>query len=196
MADHQINNSPEVWKAVSGFPGYEVSDHGRIGTYWCRQIMHRGSDGTIRPMPLSLYLGTERKLLRPSISRGRPKVTLVKNGKRFYRLVYRLVLETFIGPCPPGHECRHLDGKPSNCFLINLAWGTHGENMLDRTKHGTNWDNRGMKCPAAKLTDTQVIEIRRLASQKVTQESISKLFNISRPNISHIIHRKRWRHIP
>lgn len=53
------------------------------------------------------------------------------------RFVHRLVLEAFIGPCPSGMECRHLDGNPSNNRLENLLWGTPLENANDRRRHGT-----------------------------------------------------------
>lgn len=41
---------------------------------------------------------------------------------RSSRPVHRLVLETFIGPCPDGQEARHLDGDATNNRLENLAW--------------------------------------------------------------------------
>jgi hypothetical protein len=45
-------------------------------------------------------------------------------GRRKDRLVHRLVLEAFVGPCPEGMECRHLDGDPANNRRENLCWGT------------------------------------------------------------------------
>lgn len=58
-------------------------------------------------------------------------------------LVHRLVLEAFVGPCPPGMECRHFpDRDPGNNRLDNLQWGTHQENEEDKETHGTR---RGWK---------------------------------------------------
>lgn len=54
------------------------------------------------------------------------------------RLVHRLVLEAFVGPCPPGHECCHRDGDPSNNCLDNLYWGTRSDNVRDAIQHGTH----------------------------------------------------------
>lgn len=50
-------------------------------------------------------------------------------------MVHHIVLTTFVGPCPEGLECRHLDGVKTNCRLSNLAWGTVTENAEDRKKH-------------------------------------------------------------
>ncbi len=49
--------------------------------------------------------------------------------------IHRSLLETFIGPCPEGMECRHLDGDPLNNNLGNLKWGTRYENMQDKIIH-------------------------------------------------------------
>jgi hypothetical protein len=43
-------------------------------------------------------------------------------GRRLTRRVAELVLETFVGPCPPGHELRFKDGNRLNCELANLEW--------------------------------------------------------------------------
>lgn len=51
--------------------------------------------------------------------------------------VHRLVALVFLGPPRDGDEVRHLDGKPSNNVVKNLAWGTHLENMQDMVRHGT-----------------------------------------------------------
>jgi hypothetical protein len=86
-----------------------VSDLGRV----------READGT---------LGTQKDY------NTRGKYLFFKN----YR-VHCAVLEAFVGPCPPGKECRHLDGNGQNNKLQNLKWGTRLENVQDSIKHGTNY---------------------------------------------------------
>lgn len=52
--------------------------------------------------------------------------------------VHRLVLEAFVGACPPGFECCHGDGDPANNALTNLRWDTRSSNVLDKVRHGAH----------------------------------------------------------
>ena len=64
-------------------------------------------------------------LLKPKkAGAGRLYVSLHKNGKRNNLYVHRLVLITFVGPCPEGMECCHKDDNPLNNRLENLRWDT------------------------------------------------------------------------
>lgn len=54
------------------------------------------------------------------------------NGKR-YR-VHRLVLETFVGPCPDGMECDHSDRNRRNNALTNLRWLPRTQNNRNTSK--------------------------------------------------------------
>lgn len=61
------------------------------------------------------------------------------DGKRSHPVyVHIMVLEAFVGPCPPGMECRHLNGNPADNRLANLEWGTPTQNNLDQVVHGTH----------------------------------------------------------
>lgn len=50
--------------------------------------------------------------------------------------VHRMVLETFVGPCPEGLEACHNDGNPLNNRLDNLRWDTKSANAQDTLQHG------------------------------------------------------------
>lgn len=50
--------------------------------------------------------------------------------------IYRLILEAFVGPCPLGMECCHLDDNHANNALSNLRWGTKEENQIDAIRNG------------------------------------------------------------
>src|SRR3990170_1323459 len=56
---------------------------------------------------------------------GYPSVGVYIDHIRKTRLVHRMVLETFVGPCPDGMECAHEDGVRTNCNLSNLQWKSH-----------------------------------------------------------------------
>ena len=104
-------------------------------------------------------------------------------------LVHRLVLFTFVGPCPLGMECCHADGTRTNNFLKNLRWDTHINNYVDAKKHGT------LRVGNAKLTESQVRQIRELASQGYLQKEIGKLFDVSPQTISATVLRHIWQHV-
>ena len=51
-------------------------------------------------------------------------------GRPRIHSVHRLVLEHFVGPCPVGMECHHIDHDKGNNHVSNLEWVTHSENIL------------------------------------------------------------------
>jgi hypothetical protein len=76
--------------------------------------------------------------IKPTINKrwGYAYVDL-RSGVRRNARVNVLMLETFIGPAPPGMECRHKDGNRLNNRLDNLCYGTRSDNMMDASRHGT-----------------------------------------------------------
>lgn len=154
----------ERWKVVSGYPKYEVSDLGRV----------RRGGKTLKTSP------------------GKQGYPLVSFDGRGNWKVHRVVLETFVGPCPPGKECLHRNGIKTDNRLKNLRWGTRKENMRDAVLHGTHvgLSNRGEGNPNAKLSDSDVAEIRRLKG-KISAKEISLRFGVQRDTIYSIHSGKR-----
>lgn len=114
----------EEWRPVPGFPGYEVSSRGRVRSV-SRIIAVVGQSPRVRQ--------GQNLICRPG-KVGYPTVVLGRGNRR---LVHRLVLEAFVGPCPPGMEACHNDGTRTNNHVDNLRWGTRQENVLDRYhRHG------------------------------------------------------------
>lgn len=134
------------WLPVPGYEGlYQVSD-----------------DGQVLSAPRATTRGGLLKYVYDS--HGYPGVTLTRDGiqKRFG--VHRLVALAFIGPRPDGLEIRHLDGNVANPAASNLAYGTHGENMTDKARHGTDHNLAKTHCPAGHPYDeanTALYEGRR-----------------------------------
>jgi hypothetical protein len=75
-----------------------------------------------------------RGLLRTPPAIGGYEVVHV--GVMGQQLVHRVVLETFVGPCPDGMECCHNDDVKTNNRLDNLRWDTHDANVADKVKNG------------------------------------------------------------
>ena len=128
----------EEWRPVVGWEDlYEVSDQGRVRSF--DRTVHCKNGRTRR------YKG---RLLKPRKDRdGHLKINLYKDGKPKTKFVHRMVLEAFVGSCPEGMECLHIDGNPANNCVDNLRWGTRGENMLDRVRHGSHHNASKTRCP-------------------------------------------------
>jgi hypothetical protein len=115
-------------------------------------------------------------------------------GRSDCRLVHRLVLEAFVGPCPEGMECRHdPDYNPGNCRLENLCWGTKKENGEDKVRHGTT--AKGERIGSAVLTEADVLEALVLRAAGESIASIARRFGVDRCSISGIFHGRTWRHV-
>lgn len=131
-------------------------------------------------------------------SGGHKRVTIfTKQGKKKY-LVHRLVAQAFI-PNPNNYpQINHIDGVKSNNHYSNLEWCTqsmntlHSYHVLGQKSPNNTW-TKGENNPGAKLTKSQVIEIRNLRqTSKLTQEQIAKLYNVSRHCILKILNNKSW----
>ena len=100
------------------------------------------------------------------------------------QLIHRLVLESFVGECPQGMECRHLDGNPQNNNLSNLRWGTHSDNVRDAVKHNNHVNQ--------KISNDTVRLIHKLwSTKKYSKAAIGRMFNISRGAVCDYINKKR-----
>lgn len=129
------------------------------------------------------------KWLRPFLISGRKTYGLYVKGdgrRARYRSAARLVLETFVGPCPPGMECCHKNDDRQDDWLENLYWGTHRENILDAVKN----DKRGS---ALNVMQVRVIH-HLLNSGELTYAAISRIFGLSVYNglVSNIARGKTW----
>jgi hypothetical protein len=115
--------------------------------------------------------------------------TVVVGGRSRY--VHRLVLETFVGPCPEGMEACHYDGDRSNNALSNLRWDTRAANAADRIRHGTT--RRGERAPGARLTNDLVRFIRCSPQSNLT---IARRLGMTRQAIGDVRRRRTWRNVP
>ena len=180
---------PVQYEEIAGFPGYRI---GTDGSVWSSR-RQRGQRGKARAGPIYYVSDTWRRLRPQRKSDGYIHAELYTgDGKPRYRRVHALVLEAFVGPCPAGQECCHQDGNRANCQLSNLRWGTRSQNMRERAAHGVQI---GSGHHNAKLTETDVKEIRRRHAAGTTQRSIAAAFNVSGSLICNIVNRKYWTHV-
>jgi hypothetical protein len=120
----------EEWRAVPGFPGYSVSDLGRVS-----------ADGVmVSPLPSSAR--------HVKAFNGKVSVTVS---------IAALVLRAFVGPPPEGKTlARHLDDDETNNKLSNVAWGSKSDNYIDAVRNDRiklNWVTDGTNNLRIKQTD-------------------------------------------
>lgn len=108
-------------------------------------------------------------------------------------LVHRRACEEVHGQPPDepdiqaAHNCGN--GHLGCCNPRHLRWATRVDNSMDRVEHGTH--NRGEKHKMAKLTEGQVLEIRRLEGE-ISRAEIARKFDVSAWNVACIHRRKSW----
>lgn len=155
-------------KQIPYAPGYCVSTDGVVYSLKTGQAMSARSYGKMQYKQVGFYGPTGKKLLK---------------------LVHSVVLETFVGPRPPGMVCRHLDGNSQNNRLENLTWGTPAENNADRARHGTlpQGSDNGM----AKLTEADVFQILTHRGW-LSVYTMANTFGVDFTNIGHIWNGKTW----
>ena len=162
-------------KQIKNFSNYSISTSGEI-------FSHK-------------RCGCKGGKLNPSSGpHGYQRVTLCKNGKVYFKSIHRLVLETFVGPCPKGMEACHNDGNPANNQLNNLRWDTHKENGKDMIRHETSpkGENHGM----AKLKEQDVRMIIYIyRTREFSQREIGKMFGVTHITVRNIVNKKTWKYI-
>ena len=188
------NSSGEVeYRLIPGWPGYVAGDDGSIWSCWIpggNVLGWRNTGNRQRRLKEKHVRSSKRNPDAPTYR----LVRLQGGGRSRHVAVHRLVLETFVGQCPPGQQCRHADGNASNNRRSNLSWGTCLENHADKVRHGTS--DKGEQNGRAKLTDSQVIEIRALRASGAKERDLMKRFGVGRSVLQRVYHRKSWKHIP
>lgn len=165
---------------VPGFPGYAISSDGRI---WSCKF----------PGPaLTPYRDTWRQM-HTAKNPIYVTICLRSNGRKATYYVHQLVLQIFIGPCPPSYEACHKDDNEENNHVSNLYWGTKKQNAEDKRRNGHL--PVGEKHFRTTLTIESVKEIRQLFLSGVPQKVIGRRFGIHQTTVSDICRRKVWRHV-
>lgn len=176
-----------IYREIPDFPDYSAGSNGQI---WRRRMV----SGQYKWIKLKIQNRC-----------GYRRVYLFRNGKRITRSVHHLVLESFVGPRPVGKEgCHSPDPTRSNNNLWNLRWDTHVVNSEDATKYRKKNGlpsptalnaTRGERSSFAKITEADVLEIRRMAYEGVFNQEIADRFGLYLTHISLIITGRSWGHV-
>lgn len=177
---------PATIKPIKGFPGYLVGNDGSVWSKW-----RWSSKGNKRGETVSYIGSTMKQMKARKHNGGYLTVAVRKDGKYYYFLIHRLVLETFIGPCPEGMECLHGDGSRTNNRVENLRWGTRQENCDDMVEMDRS--TYGERNARAKLTEDDVLDIVSMLKKGVSQSRIATKHGISQKAVSLIKMGVTWK---
>ena len=159
-------------RQIPGFPSYSITKTGRVWSNHSRKWLKLGVD-----------------------KQGRITTWLWREGRQYQQFVHRLLLQTYVGPCPVGMMSMHKDGDETNFRLDNLQWATMVQIAQARIDRGTNYmpDTRGERQGCSKLTEDQVHEIFSMyRTGRYLQRTLAELFGVTQSNISCIVTRKTW----
>ena len=167
-------------KQIPGYKDYYADTEGNI---WSKRIFYANKNGYLRKM-------------KPQIGRlGYLTIEIRKNTKRKTSLVHRLILETFVGPCPDGMQACHWDGVKANNNLWNLRWDTAKNNKKDSIRLKSVFLPKGEKHPNAKLNNFQVRIIKKYPQYRGCLRHLSEYFKVSSSHILNIRTGAKWGHI-
>jgi hypothetical protein len=118
---------------------------------------------------------------------GYPRMKIDGKGTRVHRYLY----EQDNGKIPDGLViCHHCDTP--NCINVkHLFLGTVNDNVQDKVRKGRQ--NKGEKNGRAKLTEEQVVEIRKDTIS--SDGELSRKYGVNRVVIHRIKIRRLWKHI-
>jgi hypothetical protein len=156
----------ENWIEIEEFPGYHVSDQGRV----------RGKRGIIKP---------------GNTKRGYFVVRLYLGNVRGADYIHKLVLKAFGPEQPPDTTIDHINRIITDNRIENLRWATK-QQQIDNTVFD---EPKGSKNPNSKLTESDIPKIRQLISMGLSQKEIGERFNANRVTISYIKNKKTWSHV-
>jgi hypothetical protein len=171
----------EVYGLVPDFRGYAATQSGLVLTC-LRRPGHSFADSW---RPLRPVRAGDRHSVRVVLGRDR-------KSHPFY--IHRVILMTFVGPCPPGMECCHRDDNYRNNRLDNLYWGTRAMNMADKIRNDKQ--ARGSRMGCARLTEADIPIIRAMRRAGSLHREIGERFGVAAPTIRKILIGKSWTHVP
>lgn len=172
----------EVWKDIPGFEGYyQVSSLGRVRSMDRTSKDFKGEGRKIK--------GRIRKPIRAGgWGRAYLYITLTAGGRRARDYVHRLVVRAFLGEIPNGYDVHHVNAPTTDNRLENLAIRLKSYHYQEHS--------RGVSNGRAKLTEQDVLEIRRELNAGIsTAVELAGRFGVTDSCILMIKWGKTWKHL-
>jgi hypothetical protein len=177
------DETEEEWRPCVGWPEYEVSNMARVK----RVKQCRGARaGHVKSQTLN--------------PQGYPTVMLGGAAGKDVRIpVHQLMVAAFLGALggPEKFEVNHKNGVKDDNRLENLERVTHQQNCQHAYANGLNdrGNHCGERCGAAKLTEKDVVEIKKRLSDGEKGTRIADDVGMSSSAIYGIKNGHYWSHI-
>ena len=175
----------EEWKQIQNLPVdfYYVSNKGRIKTNDHYDCMGRYKSGHIVKQSFDRY-GYKRICFQLKVD---DKI------QYYNRLVHRLVAEEFILNPKGFNQINHIDGNKEHNNVENLEWCNAKYNV----KHAyiNNLRPTGEITRQARFSNSEVLEIRNMLANGISQAKIAKYFNCPYSTIKNIARKRSWNYL-
>lgn len=174
-----------IWEE---FPRYEIGDDGSVFSF---DYNHTG----------------ERRQLRTYMDQdGYPYVFMVVDGKRYKRIIHRMVAKLFVLNPKNKPQVNHKNGIRNDNKAENLEWVTSQENTIHGFTHNgrkiseksilaAKYSFTGVRNPKAKVNESIVLSIRRCRAKGDSLRNIADRTGLSVAQVSAIANNKFWKNI-
>lgn len=122
-------------------------------------------------------------------------ISLMIGEKVYTRRVHRLIAQTFIPNPNNKPQVNHINGVKDDNRVENLEWCTAKENIVHAYKNKLMVRFKGEAVNTAKLTESDVLEIRCLLKEGLSMAKISKAYGVLPSAIFDIKHKISWKHV-
>lgn len=166
----------EEWRDIEGFPGYQVSNLGRVKSLG-RYVGSKG--GSKKYLPERILKGTDNSnaiMVSLCYSYGKGQ----KPSSRVVAIA-RLVLTAFTRKPNKGEACVHLDGNRSNNHVSNLRWATYAEK-----ESNLRWQSKGTRTDPIELTATDIALLVKQA-KKSSIARVARKTGINYDTVKHLV---------
>jgi hypothetical protein len=163
----------EIWKDIKEFGGYQISNLGRVRTFW-----NNARKLTDKP-----------KIRKDNWKDGYNQMVFKKDGKAYARYVHRLQAEAFIDNPNNLPTVDHIDRNSKNNIVSNLRWASYKIQVENSNVPF------GERTGSSKLKDFDIPEIKRLVASGMKKKDVAKKYNVGTTTINKVVNGNNWTHI-